>query len=331
MRFDAQPGRDTGITVLYLLYPRGERYRKERPIRALHRILSRLPGRKTVVYIDNSAAKPRAEELGGNEYEISGDNTYLEFSGWQKGIEFLRNSRMSGDVCLFANDTLLAQSRYHRWLVNQAAVECARRHKAMVGRRMVLHDGGQILGNPLIPYVRTHLFLLPHSVLDELGTVVSLDRYSIDRMLLPAFDPATHLFQTDAPISESIREYILFHLHSSWHRKQPYTAQHFEMLRSKTISILNSLLLSMRVHDLGYPLASFAGASRLLRSDPSQARLRAEWLDDYCRFPAAEEPESAPLWKPGAATYRRMPEKAPAFSLENVLDFLERREHPEHL
>ena len=82
---------------------------------------------------------------------------------------------------------------------------------------------------------------------------------------------------------------------------------------------------------MGYPLASFARASRFVRMDPAPGRLRAEWLRGYRRFQAAGEPASAPFWRAGAAAYRRVPEKAPVFSLENVLDFLERREHPEHL
>ena len=331
MQADRRNGRDPRLTVLYLRYPTGPGYRGERSVRALHRILSRLPGSKTLVTIDNSACRSAPEQLGADEYAIGGDNSFLEFSGWQRGVDFLRERGIAGDVCLLANDMLVAQSRSHRWLLNQAAVACARRYEAMVGRRVVLPAGGQILGNPLIPHVRTHLFLLPHAVLDELGSVVSLDRYSVDRLLLPAFDPAVQLFRPDAPISESIRDTILLHLHSSWHRRVPYTAEHFDTLRGKAISILNSLLLSMRVHELGHPLVSLARAARVLRADPARARLRAEWLDGTERRPAPGAPGTNPFWQADADAYRRVPEKARAFSLENVLDFVERRKHPEHL
>jgi hypothetical protein len=328
---DSHQSSEPRITILYLLYPRGPGYQKEKPIRELHRILSRLPGHKTVVYIDNSASEAPVEMLSDNEYAISGDNTYLEFSGWQRGLDFLRNRRLSGDVCLFANDTLLAQSWFHRRMLNQAVVECAYRHRAMVGQRMSLRATGEIMGNLLIPYVRTHLFLLPQAVVDELGSVVSLDGHSIDRMLLPAYDPSIHLFQPDAPVSKSIREYLLFHLHSSWHRKQPYCAGRFDELRGKAISILNAILLSMRVHGMGYPLVSFANASRRLRIDPAPARLRAEWIDGYGQIPTTGKTAFNKFWQPDLAFYQRIPGKMRAFSLENVLDFLERREHPEHL
>ena len=331
LQIDPHHSREPRITILYLLYPRGSGYQKEQPIRELHRILSRLPGHKTVVYIDNSASEAPPQMLGDNEYAISGDNTYLEFSGWQRGLDFLRNRRLAGDVCLFANDTLLAQSWFHRRLLNQAAVECACQHRAMVGKRMSLQANGHILGNPLIPYVRTHLFLLPWAVVDELGSVVSLDGHSISRILLPAFDPSAHLFQPDAPVSSSIREYLLFHLHSSWHRRKPYNAGNFDALRGKAISILNALLLSMRVHEMGYPLVSFANASRLLRINPAPDRLRAEWMDGCHQLTATGKTASNRFWRPDLAVYQRIPAKMRAFSLENLLDFLERREHPEHL
>jgi hypothetical protein len=111
----------------------------------------------------------------------------------------------------------------------------------------------------------------------------------------------------------------------------PYSAEHFETLRGKAISILNALLLSMRVHELGYPLVSVAKASRFARMDPAQAPLRAAWLDGYHRIPAAGEAASNRFWRADAEVYRRVSEKGRTFSLENVLDFVERRKHPEHL
>src|SRR5277367_4794680 len=99
--------REPQVTILYLLYPTGSAYRREKPIRALRKIAARLPGRKTIVLIDNSAPGGFSEQLGENEFSIGGDNTYLEFSGWQHGLEFVRQRGLSGDVCLFANDTFL--------------------------------------------------------------------------------------------------------------------------------------------------------------------------------------------------------------------------------
>lgn len=331
MQIDRHHDAEPGISVLYLLYPGAPGYRKERPVRELHRILARLRGRKTIVYIDNSATGQRPEEVGNREYAIGGNNTHFEFSGWQCGLDFLRNEQSLGDVCLLANDTLLSNSRYHRRLLNQTAVECARNGRAIVGKRMTLGAEGDILGNPLIPYIRTHLFLMPTEVVAALGSLVSLDDAAIERLFLRSFDPSIPLFRSDAPISKPIRDYIFFHLQSAWHRKKPYTVENFADLRGKAISILNALLLSMRVYQLGYPLVSYARASWFSRAGATPEHMRAEWIEGQARVHA--NPGNAPnrFWLEDSAHYRNIPARKHPFTLENLLDFLERREHPEHL
>lgn len=331
MRNEHHKDTETGITVLYLLYPGAPGYRKERPIRELHRILGRIPGKKTIVYIDNSSPDQPPEQVGRREYAIGGNNAHFEFSGWQKGLDFLRREQPLGDVCLLANDTLLSHSRYHRRLLNRTAVECARNSLAMVGKRMTLGADGDILGNPLIPYIRTHLFLMPTVAVNALGSVVSLDDAAIDRLFLRSFDPAIPLFRTNAPISGPIRDYIFFHLQSAWHRKMPYTGEHFADLRGKATSILNALLLSMRVYQLGYPLVSFAKASWLTRTGATPEQMRAEWIDGHTRAHAHSENAPNRFWREDSARYRNIPARKHPFTLENLLDFLERREHPEHL
>jgi len=204
----------------------------------------------------------------------------------------------------------------------------------MVGKRMVPPVAGEIFGNPLIPYLRTHLFLIPFRVLERLGLLVSLNDRAIDQLLLREYDPAHPLFRPDAPISKSIRDFVTFHLHSSWYRKKPYTSEHFHELRAKAISILNSFLLSMRVYQMGYPLISYARASAFLNDELTMEEVSGEW----CGENTWRDEQSTAIrnghnrfWAKGARVYRRVPEKMRSFTLENILDFLERRSHPEHL
>jgi len=334
MQANLESSQQLQVTILYLLYPTGPSYQREKPLRALQKIAARLPGRKTIVYIDNSAPGSFSERLGENEFAVGGDNTYLEFSGWQKGLEFVRGRGLVGDVCLFANDTFLNQSILHRRLVNAAALRCALKYDAMVGKRMVPAVAGQILGNPLVPYVRTHLFMLPSRVLAKLRSLLSLDRRSIDQLLLREYDPAVPLFRADAPISKSIRDLITSHLHSSWYRKKPYTAEHFDELRAKAISILNAFLLSMRVHQMGYPLVSYARASAFLDEDRTPEDISGEWCDHREWGDDTSEPRqngANRFWASGSPLYRHVPGKMRGLTVENVLDFIERRSHPEHL
>ena len=328
-----QTGRGPRIIVLYLLYPTGPAYDRETPLRAVRTVAARLPGSKIIVSIDNSAFHPFSAQLSENEFSIGGDNTYLEFSGWQRGLDFVRDRDFAGDVCLFANDTFLSQSIFHRYLVNEAALRCALKYHAMVGKRMIPPVTGDILGNPLMPYARTHLFMMPFDLIERLGSVVSLDSRSIDELMLPRYDPGIPLFRPDAPISRPIRDFVTGHLNYSWYRKKPYIAEHFEELRAKAISILNAFLLSMRVYQLGYPLISYNRARRFLDEDRTPEDILREWNDDRSR--SKDDSEDTPaatnrFWQK-AGFYRQLPEKMRGLTLENILDFLERRSHPEHL
>ena len=76
------------LTVLYLMYPNGNGYKKDKPIRELKGILSRLDCKKQIIYINNRAKENYECKISENEWEISGDNSCLEFSGWQKGVDF---------------------------------------------------------------------------------------------------------------------------------------------------------------------------------------------------------------------------------------------------
>jgi hypothetical protein len=334
MRPDLEDSRGLQVTVLYLLYPNGPSYQRQKPIRALRQIVDRLPGSKSIVFIDNSIPRQAPTQIAENEFVLGGDNTYLEFSGWQKGLEFVHERGLMGEVCLFANDTLLNESIFHRRLVDAAALRCAVKYNAMVGKQMITRVAGEIFGNPLIPYIRTHLFMLPSRVLERLGSLLSLDARAIDQMFLATYDPAVPLFRADAPISKTIRDFVTSHLHRSWYRKMPYTAEHFDELRAKAISILNAFLLSMRVYQMGYPLISYARTSAFLKANATLENISAEWCDHHDlrrgRSEAAQNGANL-FWAKGNPVYRHMPTKMRSFTLENILDFLERRSHPEHL
>jgi hypothetical protein len=314
------------------MYPAGPRYNPQKLIQALRHILSRLPGHKRIVVVDNAWPDSRyARELGPDDFEISGDNRYREFSGWQKGIEFLRGQATSTDVWLLANDTFLTQSRIQRFAFRRDALNCAVRHDAIVGKRMTLPAGAEIMGNPLIPYVRTHLFHLSSSIMERLGSVVSLDAGTIDRLLLSEFDPSTPLFRKDGPISEVARQVIFSHLTKDWYRRKPYTADHFEDLRGKAISLVNSFLLSLRIHQLGYPLISYTKAAAFLDDRVTLERIRRAWLGGFQSMPAPAQERVSGIWGVPHDFYRHIPPRKRALTMSSLLELLESRPGREHM
>ena len=322
---------EPAIAVVYLLFPNGPRYNRERPIAALKRMLNGLSGRKTIVSVDNAPHDtPYARQMGADEFAISGDNRFREFSGWQKGIDYLRTRGTRADVWLLANDTFLTQSAIQRFMLKQAAIDCAAARCAIVGRRMTVPSGAELMGNLVIPYVRTHLFHLSSVIVERLGSLVSLDEHKIDRLLLDTFDPAIPLFRKDTALSEPARHMIFSHLTRDWYRSRPYTVEHFAELRGKAISILNSLLLSMRIDQLGYPLISFTRAAAFLDEEITIDLLREEWSGGCNRLTAPQHATPPGSWeKP--LIYRQIPPKKRSLTLSNLVDLVQSRPGREHM
>ena len=319
------------LAVLYLFYPNGKKYSKTKPIHQLKKILSRFECDKTIVYIDNAAKEEFSKKISGNEYEISGNNSFLEFSGWQKGIDFVRNNDIYHDALLIVNDTFSYNSFLDRWLINHATLECALQHNSVIGKRVSLPLTGQIMGNSLIPHIRTHMFLASRKVVDSLGSIVSIDENIIERTFTSSYDPSLALFRKDAPISGEIKRYIFSYLVSGWYRKKPYTSQNFKNLKRKATSMVNSLLLSIRIRDLGYPLIPYHKAKQFLTKPVSTDKINRLWNNgakNVQKRPVASVNDE--FWSNNLPHYARIPEKKTPFSWKNFRNALEGRSFPGH-
>ena len=299
------------------MYPNGNGYKKDKPIRELKGILSRLDCKKQIIYINNRAKENYECKISENEWEISGDNSCLEFSGWQKGVDFVKAINLPCDAFIFVNDMFLHRSFIHRSLINQKTVERAINNNAMIGWQMRLPLSGKIMGNDVIPYLRTHIFVIPKIILDSLGSVVTINQEAAKRFFIPEYDPSQRLLRCDAPLSKEMSDFIFSYVTSKWHNKKPYTRENFESLRNKAASILNSFLLSIRVEQLGYPLLSF-GNSKL------------SFFQAPCLFQSHQAPVNQ-FWLRNLLFYRYLPEKKPTFSWRNFKNILEKQFIPAHL
>jgi hypothetical protein len=188
------------LAVLYLLYPQGAGYSRERPLATLRKMLGRLNAGQQLVIIDNSASHEYAGRVDDLTYEISGDNSSREFSGWQRGLEYLREQSQQFDACLFVNDTFLHRSWSERFALRQSLLEVATSRPCMLGTEMFAPPG-EILGNPLNNYIRTHLFLMSGRVVGHLGNLATLDPALQDRIFNRVYSPGKGLFREHAPVS----------------------------------------------------------------------------------------------------------------------------------
>jgi len=242
------------LVVLYLWYPQGERYNKDRPLHELRRIIGKFECKKTIIYINNSATVDFSKQIAENEYEINGDNKYREFSGWQKGVEFARRLSFSTDAYLFANDMFLHDSLFYRNAFNYSAFDRALKYDAIVGKLKKLPVKGRIMGMDIDEYIRTHIFLVSSRVIDKIGSLVAIGQQEVHDFVISHYDNSVSLFQKQAPISEEIRDFIFHNITAVWHNKKPYINENFGHLKDKAVAILNSLMFSAKAKNMGYAL-----------------------------------------------------------------------------
>ena len=173
------------------------------------------------------------------------------------------------------------------------------------------------MGNGIIPYLRTHIFIMPKVALNSLGSVVSIDQEAAKRFFIPAYDPTIPLLRTDAPLSKELSDFIFSYVTSKWHNKMPYRRENFELLRNKAVSILNSFLLSIRVSQLGYPVMSFSNTKSL-------------FFQDRCSYKSYQAPANR-FWLTNYPFYRYLEQKRPTFNWRSFKDILEKQFIPAHL
>ncbi len=310
------------LGVLYLYYPDTDKYQKEKPMAALKKIIARLSCQAHIIYINNAASKDYVQQISDHEYEISGDNSSFEFSGWQKGLDFIKDKGLCCDAFLFANDMFLHDSLVDRWRINDDALKGAIKYKAMVGKKAHLPVEGDIAGNEIMPYIRTHLFFVSATLMAALGNIISVDRFLKDRLFIPSYEASVPLFRPEAPLSSDLKDFIFHHVTSNWNRKKPYTRPHFDLLKGKAVSILNACLLSIRAKQLGYPLISLSKAPKLLSRSLSLDEIDGLWYRGHHSHRPKIQASQERFWFSNSRIYRQLPKSK---------NFLKKFFSPNHL
>jgi len=159
---------------------------------------------------------------------------------------------------------------------------------------------------------------------------VSIDQPTAERFFISGYEPDILLFREDAPLSPEIKKFIFSYITSTWHRKKPYEVKNFEALKSKTVSILNAFLLSMRTRRLGYPLISYAKARFLLSGGTSLDQMDEIWFAGVEYYKNNSADPAGSFWLKNIPFYRYLPMKKPTW--EKFKDLLEgQNDFPAHL
>jgi hypothetical protein len=204
-----------------------------------------------LVQIDNFKPDLVPRLIGRNSWEMGGDNSSWEFSGWKRAIGTLKQLGVKADVLIFINDACLNHNRdelYYRMRFDWRCLNLARTH--LVG--CIDHSDCQhlLLGHDVSTFVRSNFFAMPHALAGDLAWTFAepdlLSRILPERLSEPVISRTEEL-------NENFRSFLENWITVRWHRSAKPTPTNWPFLRQKAVACLNERMLTAMVRQKGYP------------------------------------------------------------------------------
>jgi hypothetical protein len=232
------------VLILFLTY--GEEYKG-----ALEKFVKKcccITAEKRFIVIRNDDESKPLEQIDEMTFEMGGDNSVFEFSGWQKAIESDASRSFDPDVYLIANDAFLAKQFYATPVIVDEAIEAVSSGAVLGGNTRRFSFNAEYGKRDLSPYVSTHCFFISRQAMDGLGTMVS-EKCS-EKFIKPEYD--SDMFTENEIWNDKLKRYLISTLTHKYHKKGiKADREHFDFFRRKILCIVNEMLLSVRVRELG--------------------------------------------------------------------------------
>jgi len=196
-------------------------------------------------------------------FEIGGDNSVYEFSGWDKGWRSEPARSFDADVYLFANSAFVKKGFYATPVVSDDIIDLISDVDIMCGN--LRHFAFPVMcgGMDLRDYVSTHFFFMSKKVMHALGTLVSERSYG--RFIKEDF--SEDLLTDNEVWNEKFKKYVMLAITSKYHTKgKKIEPGQYEFLKRKILCIMNELLLSGRVKKAGFGLKDITPLPGFLNS-----------------------------------------------------------------
>lgn len=224
------------------------------------------------VIVDNALGGDWEEQLNEEVTLLSGDNREREFSGYQKGLEWIaRHYPISeSSPIVLANDTILSSYGGGDFLrdFSLPRIQAGLALGALVGHQDSYPSSVAWEGRSFKSWIRTSLVIAKWKTWREL---LPLTLGTPNEVL---FGKGQTFFASGAPLDATYREFLETWLmrepaagspfRESWHSKEPLTTKSRRRLQEKTRCILSEQTLSLRATEKG-----------ILLLDPKRLRLPA--------------------------------------------------------
>jgi hypothetical protein len=204
--------------------------------------------RKTLI-IDNALPRHIVQPAGQGKILIGGDNTFWEFSAWDRAIEHLGNEIWTYDLVHLATSAFY--TLYVKYLdrFDERMLRAVSQRPVCLGHVDCLNEPIGILSFKSQHWIRSCFFFLPPAEVKALRSFVSIR----DKQRIFA-GTAAQPFRENAPVSENYRRYIQEWLGGgdigqgvAWHSGFELTPERLSYFEDKALTILNEHLLSIRL------------------------------------------------------------------------------------
>ena len=206
---------------------------------------------KRLIVIENADEIMPVKQRNDWIYEIGGDNSVYEFSGWQKAIESEPAQNFRPDVYLFVNSSLYTHKFYSMPIVTDEIINIISRHKIFSGKIQKRSFKLTYEGLDLNLLVATHFFLIHREIIEQLGSIVS--EHESEKFVKPTF---SHEIFTDNQLWNGLlRKDKMTELTRKYHKKGiKVSPEYHRFFARKILTISNELLLAGRIRKLGYKI-----------------------------------------------------------------------------
>jgi hypothetical protein len=218
---------------------------------------AQLPGVQHDLYIiDNALPGETFEALDDRTVLIGGDNSFREFSAWEKGLQKIRNKVGTYHLIHLATSAFNTLYTAYLRLFDYPLLKMAIRNGLVLGHVDYYGDKVEIMHYRFQHWIRSSFIFIPPKMLLNLDSFIAVrepEKYFSDDPFRP--------FKEGASISKNYQDYILGWLTGDgtgqgvqWHSRFDLSKETLPFFRQKALAIFNEQLLSTKFQELGYPL-----------------------------------------------------------------------------
>lgn len=206
---------------------------------------------------------------------IPGSNLLNEISGWQEGLDFLRQNHGDALSVIFVNDTVVSHRTFTRFRLSafiRTALDASGNSVVgfIDGREF---DGFSVAGLPLTGWVSTYCFFVTHNALARLDFRI-LDLPVASACINGGADEERFFSNSmSLPLRTHLRSWLF---HGRWYASEPLTAENEERFVKKAQCIASEKWLSARCSNAMIRLLDpFDAYPTLKKLDKKTRKIRA--------------------------------------------------------